>query len=74
MPVIPAMKEVEIGRIMLPGQPRPKNKKRKVCKTLSQQKKLGVMACSCHPSYGRKQNRRNPNQYNLGKGKTLPPK
>jgi hypothetical protein len=27
---------------------------KKVCETPYQQKNLGVVACTCHPSYGRK--------------------
>jgi hypothetical protein len=45
MPVILATWEAEIGRITVPGQP-----KQNVYKTLSQQKKLGVVVCTCYQS------------------------
>jgi hypothetical protein len=41
MPIILVSWEVEIGRIAVPGLPG-----KKVCETPSQQKKLGMVACS----------------------------
>jgi hypothetical protein len=53
---------VEIGRIVVRGQPRPK-----VHKTpTSTNKELGVEARSCHPSYERRINWRIVVQANLG--------
>jgi hypothetical protein len=40
------MQETDIRKIAIPGQPRPK-----VCETLFQEKKLGIVVCACHPSY-----------------------
>jgi hypothetical protein len=45
--VIIAMREAELGRIMVQGQP-----EQKVHKTPAQQKTLDVVACACHPSDG----------------------
>jgi hypothetical protein len=41
-----AIREAKISRIKVLGQPR-----QKVHKTLSQNKRLVVMACGCHPNY-----------------------
>jgi hypothetical protein len=49
MPVILATWEAEIRRITFAGQPI-----KKVCKTPSQCKKLGVVTCTCHSSNCRK--------------------
>jgi hypothetical protein len=48
-PVTLATWEAEIGNLAVQGQP-----KQKVSKTSSQQKKLGVVVYSCHPSYHQK--------------------
>jgi hypothetical protein len=49
MPVISATLEAEIRRTAVPGQP-----EQKVPKIPSQQKRLGVVVLTCHPSYRRK--------------------
>jgi hypothetical protein len=50
-PISPITQEAEVGRIMVPGQPRHK----KFTKThLNRGKKLGVVGCTCHPNYNRK--------------------
>jgi hypothetical protein len=48
MLLIVATWEVEIGRMMVRGPPG-----EKVCKTPSEQKKLGIVVHVCHPSYCR---------------------
>jgi hypothetical protein len=44
------MQEAENRRIMIPRPTLSKN----ISETPSQQKKLGVVACTCYPSNGRK--------------------
>jgi hypothetical protein len=61
MPSMLTTWEAEIRRIVVPGQ----SGQKKVCKAPSQWKTLGVMACTCHPSDGRK--RRIVVQAGLGK-------
>jgi hypothetical protein len=39
--------EAEIGRIEVPGQPRGK----KLMRSYLNRKKLGMVVCTCHPSY-----------------------
>jgi hypothetical protein len=52
--VFSATQQLEIGRrVMVGDQPR-----QKVSDTPSQQKKLGMVVCSCHPSYARGLSRR----------------
>jgi hypothetical protein len=46
MPVILTTCKSEISRIKAPDLPG-----QKVLETQSQQKKLGIVACACHPSY-----------------------
>jgi hypothetical protein len=50
MPIILATWEAEIGKIAVLGQP---GKKMFVRFQLNE-KKLGVVACTCHPTYSRK--------------------
>jgi hypothetical protein len=45
---IPAIQEVEIGRIAVLGQPS------LVHETPLHQKKVGMVVYTCHPSFGRK--------------------
>jgi hypothetical protein len=49
MPIIVAIRDPDIRKIAVQGQPR-----QKVLQTLSQQKKLGMVAHTCHSSYCRK--------------------
>jgi hypothetical protein len=44
MVVIPVTQEADIGRIMLPGQPRQKLARPHL------EKKLEVVVCTCHPA------------------------
>jgi hypothetical protein len=46
----PKLQEAKIGRIAVRGQSRQK----KVQRSHLKRKKLGMVACACHPSYGRK--------------------
>jgi hypothetical protein len=52
-PVIPATQEAEMGRIMVPGQPRQKEKKNCVTPHLNS-KKLVLVLCICRPTDGKK--------------------
>jgi hypothetical protein len=45
MPVIPATQEVEVGKIVVQGQPG-----QKVKETLSQINNLGMVVPACHPN------------------------
>jgi hypothetical protein len=58
------MWEAEIGRAVVPGQPR-----QKVHKTQSQQNiNRGIVLCACHPNYdGKFKNRNILTQVGLGK-------
>jgi hypothetical protein len=52
MPIILATWEAKIGRLEVPGQPRQN------MRLHLNGKKLGMVACICHPSYQRKHKNR----------------
>jgi hypothetical protein len=53
LPVILAILKAEIERILVPGQPGPKKKKKKkLVRPHLSGKKLGVVVYLCHPSDG----------------------
>jgi hypothetical protein len=66
MPVVPVTWKAQIRRIMVRVQPRGK----KLARSISTNK-LGMVTCTCHPSYARSINGRITIQVDLGKNAKL---